>query len=200
MTLAGPTQAGDIKASRPAMEGCDWKPYASPQLGIRLLFPECSDPKQNYVLKENGDWLEQHRPADDVTFGSHQIIRVFDKPASQRIEDVIRENFVKRITLDDKQDQAQARKSCRVVKTPGFRLKDSRKLTLTLAPTGKYKKKIDKELQDGPRDFGCGEYGMGQGGSYFEYHPSESKTRYVFVNYGMDEPLFDENSIEWIEK
>lgn len=197
---ADSTAGTEIKASRPAMEGCVWKPYQSQRLGIRLLFQECADPGQRYVLTENGDWLERHRPADDVIFGSHRIIRVFSKPASQSIEDTIRKNFIGRITLDDKREQAQARKHCRVVETPDYRLKDEQKITLTLVPTGRYKKKIDKDLQDSPRDFGCGEYGMDQAGTYFEYHPTRTKTKYAFVIYGMDEPLFDENSIEFIEK
>jgi hypothetical protein len=71
------------------------------------------------------------------------------------------------------------------------------RLVFELVPTGAYARWIDRELQKGPRDFGCGAYGKGQETVYFEYHPAESKTKFMFVNYGPDAPLFDENSIEF---
>ena len=65
-----------------------------------------------------------------------------------------------------------------------------------LVPTGAYARLIDRELRKGPRDFGCGAYGKGQANAYFEYHPGESKTKFLWVNAGQDAPLFDENSVE----
>jgi hypothetical protein len=65
-------------------------------------------------------------------------------------------------------------------------------------PTGAYAQKIDKELKQEPRDFGCGEFGAGQSTAYFEYHPEESKTKFLYVDTGQDEPLFDQASIEFL--
>lgn len=71
----------------------------------------------------------------------------------------------------------------------------SDKRLYTLVPTDEYRDQVYAELRQYPRDFGCGPFGEGQGSTYFEYHPNESLTRYAFVIYGMDEPLFDERSL-----
>lgn len=186
----------EIQASRPPMPGCVWQPYQFAQLGVRLLYQDCTDPSAHYQLSQHGNWLEQHRPSDDAIFGKHRIVGVFHKPATQRIEDAIQQNFVNRIRLDNPREQAQARKYCRVVRSYRPVLRDANKITLTIVPTGSYLRDIQHQLQQAPRDYGCGEYGADQALSYFEYHPNVSTTRYLFVEVGMDEPLFDENSIE----
>jgi len=84
----------------------------------------------------------------------------------------------------------------RPFKNAGVKGKD--KLLFTIMPTGAYAKKIDKELQQEPRDFGCGNYGAGQSTMYFEYHPGETKTKFLWVDTGQDEPLFDQASIEFL--
>ena len=192
-------QTAPVQASRPAWPGCAWKPHQFEQLGVRLLYQDCTDPSSHYELSQKDNWLEQHRPADDVIFGSHRVVGVFHKPAEQSIEEAIQQAFVKRIVpLDNENEQARARKYCRVVPLKPSPLSDARKVALTIAPTGSYQRYIQRQMRQFPRDYGCGEYGMGQGLSYFEYHPYESKTRYLFVEYGMDESLLDENSLELI--
>jgi hypothetical protein len=178
-------------ASRDPEPGCAWQPFESKELGIRLLVEDCTDPSAKYVFSAKDGWLEQHRPADDVTYGSHQVIRVLAKPAAQPIEAAIRAQFV--ATLADK----AARASCKVVPAKETAVKGGGKQVFELAPTGAYEKKILRELQKEPRDFGCGDYGKGQSTVYFEYHPGESKTRFIWVDAGQDAPLFDENSIEF---
>jgi hypothetical protein len=180
--------------SRPPEPGCHWEAFSSPEIGLRLLVENCEDPNAHYVLSTKGEWLEQHRPADDVTFGSHQIIRVLTKPVDQSIEAAIREQFI--ATLADH----RARASCKVVpfRFTGGAVLGSGKLRFELVPTGAYARWIDRELRKGPRNFGCGDYGKGQETVYFEYHPVESRTKFLFVDYGWDEPVFDENSIEFI--
>ncbi len=194
------SHAEDIKGSRSPYQNwdCAWKQHEFKDPGVRLLFQKCSSPKMYYELSVKDGWIEQHRPSDDVIFGSHRILRMFSKPAGQSIEDAIKINFIDKIKLQNKSEELQARKSCKVVKTTGFSLQGG-KITLTIKPTGNYEKAIMKKLAKSPGDFGCGEYGQRQGLTYFEYHPLESKTKYAFVIYGFDEPLFDENSIEFIE-
>lgn len=187
-----------IQASRPPMSGCVWQQHQFDQLGVRLLFQDCADPSAHYQLSQQGDWLAQHRSADDVIFGKHRVVGVFHKPAAQSIEEAIQQTFVSRIQLNNPREQAQARKYCRVVRSYRPVLRDASKITLTIVPTGSYLRDIQRQLQRVPRDYGCGEYGAGQQLSYFEYHPNESTTRYLFVEVGMDEPQFDENSIELI--
>jgi hypothetical protein len=121
------------------------------------------------------------------------------KPADQSVEAAIHQRFI--ATLADQ----RARAACKVapIKKGEFRqstgaVLSAGKLLFELVPTDAYARWIDRELQKGPRDFGCGDYGKGQKIVYFEYHPAQSKTKFLFVNYGYDAPLFDENSIEFI--
>jgi hypothetical protein len=180
--------------SRAPDPGCQWETFASPNLGIRLLVENCADPSMHYVFSMNGDWLEQHRPSDDRTFGSHQIIRVLNKPAEQPIEAAIRQKFI--ATLPDK----AARASCRVAPAKETGVQGPGKILLELVPSGAYARLIMRQLKKEPRDFGCGDYGKGQANRYFEYHPEQSRTRYLWVDAGQDAPLFDQNSIEITSK
>jgi len=180
--------------SRPPMEGfgCSWKPFESKELGIRLLVQDCTDPRAHYEFSVKDSWLEQHRPSDPMTFGASQIVRVLTKPADQKIEDAIAEQFI--ATLTDK----DAKASCKVQPFKNAAVKGKGKLLFTIMPTGAYTKKIDKELKQEPRDFGCGDYGAGQSTTYFEYHPGETKTKFLWVDSGIDDPLFDQASIEFL--
>jgi hypothetical protein len=182
--------AAAAEPSRAPDPGCRWETFASPGLGIQLLVENCSDPSMHYVFSLNGDWLEQHRPSDDTTFGSHQIIRVLTKPADQPIEVAIRQKFIE--TLPDK----AARASCKVAPAGQTGVRGPGKILLEIVPSGAYAGVIARQLKEEPRDFGCGEYGKGQANLYFEYHPAQSKTTYLWVDAGQDEPLFDQNSIE----
>ena len=179
-------------ASRDPEPGCAWRPFESKELGIRLLVADCTDPSAKYVFGAKDGWLEQHRPADDTTYGSPRVVRVLSKPADQPIEAAIRAQFI--ATLTDKKAQA----SCKVAPAKDTAVKGGGKQVFELVPTGAYEKKILRELKKEPRDFGCGDYGKGQSTVYFEYHPAESKTRFIWVDAGQDTPLFDENSIEFI--
>jgi hypothetical protein len=180
-------------ASRDPEAGCAWQPFESKELGIRLLVQDCTDPRAKYAFSAKDGWLEQHRPADDTTFDSPRVMRVLSKPADQPIEAAIRAQFI--TTLADKQAQA----SCKVARLKDSAVKGGGKQVFELVPTGAYEKKIMRELQKEPRDFGCGDYGKGQSTVYFEYHPAESKTRFLWVDAGQDAPLFDENSIAFIQ-
>ena len=186
--------AAAVEPSHPPDQGCSWEAFESAGLGIRLLVENCSDPRMHYVFSANGDWLEQHRPSDDTIFGRHQVIRVMTKPAEQPIEAAIRQQFI--ATLTDK----AARASCKVARAKDTGVRGNGKILLEIVPSGAYARKIERQLKDEPRDFGCGEYGKGQATLYFEYHPAESKTKYLWVDAGQDEPLFDQNSIEIIAK
>jgi hypothetical protein len=173
--------------------GCVWQPFESQELGIRLLVQNCTAPEMHYEFSAKDGWLEEHRLSDPVTFNPAQIIRVLNKPADEKIEDAITQQFV--ATLTDK----VAKASCKARPFKNPEVKGNGKQLFTIMPTGAYAKKIDKELQKEPRDFGCGEFGTGQSTAYFEYHPAESKTKFLYVDTGQDEPLFDQDSIEIIE-
>ncbi len=184
--VSGSTATAAPLPSRAPGEGCTWRPFQA--LGLRLLVQECTADWMHYVFSANGDWIEEHRPSDDRTFGGHGIIRVLRKPADMPIEQAIMEFAGSTLP-------AEARGQCVVAAPEHTPIKDARKIVLTLKPAGAYARKIEAEMRKGPRDFGCGQYGAGLQDTYFEYHPNESRTRFLFVVYGMDEPLFDERNI-----
>lgn len=195
MLAAGPTLA-DIGAqtssrllpSRAPEQGCEWRPFDSPALGLSMLVQECRAENMHYIFSTNGDWIESHRPSDDVTFNGPRKIKVFRKAADQPIETAIQNFFIKQLP-------PEASASCVVRPVEKSPVTNKDKIVLEIYPTGDYERKILEELKKEPRDFGCGRYGKGQGRSYFEYHPSEDPTKFLFVDYGFDQPLFDENSI-----
>ena len=170
----------------PYSADCEWLPFKSAELGVSLWVMNCpGDGRYEFSVVENR--VEQHRPADDRIFGSHVVLEMHSKPAAQSIEEALKERFI--ATLP-----SPARESCIVerVRRRGF---GSDKLLYTLMPTGEYRGQVEADLKQFPRDFGCGPYGKDQATTYFEYHPAESLTRYAYVIYGMDEPLFDERSL-----
>lgn len=182
----GTTAVAAPAPSRAPEPGCTWRPFEG--LGVRLLVQDCASEPMHYIFSVNGDWIEQHRPSDDTTFVSHQVIRVLHKAADMPIDETIMQFAGPTLP-------PEARGHCVVTKVRVL-INDDQKILLTLRPTGAYARKIDAELRDGPRDFGCGEYGAGQQNTYFEYHPKESRTRFLFVVAGWDEPLFDEQNIQ----
>ena len=186
-------QEGGPSPSRPAEAGGVWKPYAFDGLGVKLLFQDCADPKAHYELSVKDNRLEMHRPADDTTFGSHTLLVMFSKPA-----DAINENFVDKIETANKRDRSLARRDCRPRTFVGFAAKGNKQLMI-IKPTREYKRILARRADDGPDDSACGEYGEGEAWAYFEYHQDEIRTRYAFVVYGQDAPLFDEHSIEFFE-
>jgi hypothetical protein len=187
-----PVGALAAEPSRHADRGCAWKPFESAELGIKLLVEDCTDPRAHYVFSAKDGWVEQHRPSDETTYGSPRVIQVLSKPADQPIEAAIREQFI--ATMTDK----EAKASCTVARAKQTGVKGAGKQVFELVPTGAYAKKIERELRKEPRDFGCGEYGKGQSTVYFEYHPAESKTRFLWVDAGQEAPLFDENSLAFL--
>ncbi len=176
-------------SSRQPEKGCEWRPLDSPSLGLSLLYQECSAENMHYIFSSNGDWIEAHRPSDGATFNGSRQIKVFRKAADQPVESIIRDFFVKQLPPD-------ASASCKVRAVEKSPVISKEKIILEIYPTGDYEQKILQELKKEPRDFGCGRYGKGQGISYFEYHPSEDPTKFLFVEYGFDPPLFDENSLK----
>jgi hypothetical protein len=190
-------------ASRDAGAGCMWKAYEFKKLGVRLLFKDCKDPAAHYELRQEGDWIKMHRPSDPVTFGSQYLIRVLSKPADQSIAESIQKQFVEQILISDstdqrknKRDQIVARKQCGVIAKTQWNNDPLLQRFEIMPKPGKYKRQIERALQKEPRDYGCGEYGAGQSTTYFEYHPQQSKTKFIYVNFGWDDDaLFDEKTI-----
>lgn len=150
-----------------------------------------------YIFYFKANQLLHRRPKPPQTFNGPLVLEVFSKPEDQKMEAAIKAQFVDKLP-------PKARKGCQVVPMPDplvMASAESDKRTYTIVPTGAYEKEIEEQLKKEPRDFGCGPYGKDQATSYFEYHPQETRGRFVFVKYGWrsEKPLFDEQSIELID-
>nr|WP_294525132.1 hypothetical protein [uncultured Rhodopila sp.] len=183
--VCGAAQAAAPPPSRAPDPGCTWRPFQG--LGLRLLVQDCTSDSEHYVFSVRGDWIEHHRPSDDRIFGSHQVIRVLRKPAAMPIEQAVR-----RFALPTLPREAHGR--CAVTRADRSPVKDKRKIVLTLEPIGTY---LESILRRQELAAWCGPYGGNDMITYFEYHPYESRTRFLFVVYGWDEEsLFDEQNIQ----
>lgn len=174
-------------AKRDPLSGCEWVPFVASRLGVRMRVQRCTAPESHYEFSAVGNAIEQHRPADDRIFGPHRVIELYDKPATQPIEEAIAARFI--ATLPE-----PARSSCKVEALAASTPPAGRR-RYTLVPTGAYARSVHAELQQGPRDFGCGPHGKDQATTWFEFQPA-TPTRYAWVAYGWDEPLFDADSLE----
>src|SRR5262245_22737182 len=96
-----------LSFGRSASKGCKWVPFESTSLGLKLQVEDCPG-SNHYEFSTSGNNIERHRPSDDTIFGSHQIIEVFTKSASQPIEEAIRKQFIEKL-------EPKARKGCKVV-------------------------------------------------------------------------------------
>ena len=187
VTYTYPAPQG-VQPSRTPEKGCSWQKLQAKELGVELLVQKCDAANARYEYTTNGNWIEQHRPDDDNTFVSHSMIQVLNKRPEQSVAQAIEEQIIAKLP-------PEARANCKVKAANHGILTSGRKQSFELVPTGAYKRKMEEIRKKEPGDFGCGDYGLGQGITYFEYHPFENKTKFLFVNYGMDAPLFDENSI-----
>ena len=189
-----------------------WLTFSDParpdRLTVRATGPSCArasivvtlrDASRRVIWRERthlaqveSGRLPGEAAADDVTFNGPRLIRVLVKPAAQIIQDAIAAQFI--AALPD----TEARANCKVRPFSNPAVKTKAKPLFTIMPTGAYARKIDKKLKEEPGDFGCGEFGGGQSIAYFEYHPAETKTRFLWVDTGQDEPLYDQDSIEVI--
>ena len=165
--------------------GCVWRPFQG--IGLRMPVQDCTSDSYHYEFSVHGDWIEQHRPSDDRIFGSHQVIRVLRKPAAMPIDQAVRQ--FARPTLP-----REAHGQCAVTKADLSPVRDKRKIVLTLQPAGHYLDYVERQQE---KNAWCGPYGAEDMNTYFEYHPYESRTRFLFVIYGWDDPaLFDAQNIQ----
>ena len=124
-------------AERKVWEGCEWKPFESKELGIRLRLQDCKKDSMHYELSVKAHRIEQHRPSDDRTFGGPLVLETFSKPAEQPIEAAIAAKFITRL-------KGESKKSCKVRVFDKSPIHGEGKVVLHIVPTGAYEKKIMK--------------------------------------------------------
>jgi hypothetical protein len=117
------------------------------------------------------------------------VVEVFEKKEDETLEQAIERQFLPKIP-------ARERGRCRVLSpAPQIELNDSGKQSAAIVPDEKYAIEVAKRRTQSPGVVACGVYGQADGIEYFEYHPNETKAKFVFVRAGQDQPLFDQNTL-----
>jgi hypothetical protein len=71
--------------TRKADDGCTWRSHTVKELGVSIFYEDCKAAEAHYELSVKGNVLEQHRPSDDVTFGSHVVLEVYETRDKERL-------------------------------------------------------------------------------------------------------------------
>ncbi len=184
-TLAAP--------SRKPQPGCAWKRFDADALAMSLWYEDCAAPNAHYELSVRNRRLEMHRPSDDVTYNGPYIAEVFSKSATETIERAIERQFISKLP---KNADTRHCKAIRDVKTSKSLGPD--KVVLVIGLDHAYEKKYVARFKDEIPPRACGDFGEDYDSSrYFEYHPSESQTSFLFVEAGQDEAVFDASSFRF---
>ncbi len=176
--------------SRAPYAGCVWQPFVSRPAGVALLVQECGEGHGWVFTADAGGVYQTGRtPPGSSSIGPvKKIIEMYTKPAAQDVTAAVTDRFVRTLP------QAAQRTGCVVQPTNRMRLGPG-KQAFVIAPDAGYAAEAQAMQQAGPGARPCGDHGLADAVWYFEYHPAESQTRYLFVVVGQDAPTFDEQSI-----
>jgi Ssp1 endopeptidase immunity protein Rap1a len=178
--------------SRAALPGCVWEQRSSAEAGLAAWVQRCDygSRKIDLFFKENTLAIQYSDGGEPSA-----VIEVFDlrqgeTPAAG----------VKRVFADLTADQTFVE---RCVLTP---YRETRApagvLRFTFVPDAAYQKELDAQAD--PNDIPeppCGEWGFAPDGiQYFEAVEAGKSRRLLFVRAGQDTPLFDENTLQLIDK
>ena len=175
-----------LKPSRPPSAGCAWKPWRDEQLGILMLVQECPGGNAPKFVSANSTVrivVPGKNPAQ-----SPIALEVYEKPERQKVRETIDGRFKAKLSSRQKAGCEVADITEKLSLAPGAE-------AWQIVPYGPYKAEAARQREAEPSAEVCGAYGEIDTLQYFEYHPSESKSRYLYVRLGPDARLFDERSI-----
>ena len=175
-----------VSPSRQPYPGCHWKPFQSGMLGVRMLIQDCLG-ADHYDFSIVNNEVARHRPSNDTIYGSYTLVRVYEKPAGQAIEKALKEQFIDNLP-------SSRRATCTIENsgTPG-----SLSEHYFILPNDERVKEINNSAGTDIPDYSeCGLTSDPNSGTYFEYQPTRTTARFLYVVKGQDDPLFDEKSIE----
>ncbi len=179
-------------ASRAPRSGCSWRPYADATLAVRLLVESCAGEVPNSRFATRGAEIVDLAGVGEGERGT-PVIQVFSKSARESIDAAIRARFFPEMV-------PRMRAGCRVRQaSAGHEASRNGRQTWEIVPSESYGEDTAKWRAAEPGAMVCGPYGRRDGRGYFEFHPGTSETRYLFVWLGVDEPRFDELSVELLD-
>ncbi|WP_321474901.1 hypothetical protein [uncultured Paludibaculum sp.] len=175
-------------AQRKPEPGCQWAPWESDELGLKMMVQKCegSSAREFKVLNNK---VRMVLPGQETVLGS-VVVEVWDKSGRQNIQEAINRRFYPKMT-------SRQQMGCDVVDgSEAFPPGDGSKQVFQIVPNAIYKGEAEKLRESEPGADVCGLYGISDLARYFEYHPGETKTRFLFIRLGTDKPMFDQHSIE----
>jgi hypothetical protein len=185
-----PANQRELLPSMPPGPDCNWDNFQSQELGIRMLVQNCpkSTKKYQFFTRDNSVIAKEIINSN----GSSQeniIIKIFHKLPDITIRDAIRQQFINQLT-------GEALTNCQVKRISDRLVLLSEQVTLEISPTGDYALKVDEEIKNGKKDYGCGDYGaVVSGERYFIFHPDEDLRKFAFIQMPENKSLFDRDSI-----
>ena len=185
-----PANERELLPSMPPGPDCNWDNFQSQELGIRMLVQNCPKSSKTYQFftRDNTIIAKEIVKSTGLT-QENIIIQIFHKLPDLTIRDAIRQQFINRLT-------GESLTNCQVKRITDRLVLLSEQVTLEISPTGDYALKIDEEIKNGRKDYGCGDYGAAiTGERYFIFHPDEDLRKFAFIQMPENKSLFDRDSI-----
>jgi hypothetical protein len=178
-------------AQRQPSPGCQWVPWQDTTLAVSVMAEKCDSPSAPHLEAVNNT-VRVVKPGQDPSKGTI-VIMVFDKSDRWRMKDAIDRRFFDGMTPRQKIGCEIVQADDRVDLGPG-------KEAWQIRPASLYRAEAERMRQNEPGAEVCGPFGELDVLQYFEYHPVESKLRFLFVRPGPDKPVFDPKSIRFLPR
>ena len=181
-----------VLGQREAAPGCRWEPWEDQELGLRMTVQKCDGPSARQ-FKTLANTVRLVAPGQDPA-RARIVIAVLDKGGRQKLSDAI-------LSAVGSDFSSRQKVGCEVVPADSrFPLGDEGKQVWQIVPNAIYRAEAERLRQAEPDAEVCGPYGDLPAAQYFEYHPAESKVRYLFVRAGEYAQYFDTKSIVLTKK
>jgi hypothetical protein len=185
LVMALPASALASHPSRPAAKDCVWKQLSDPKLGLEAWVQHCDYGPRKIDFRVKNQSLFVHYSDGDV---QELVLELFDlKPGETAAAGI------QRIWAQHTDPKVAAR--CVIARyTEGVTPAGVERYTFV--PNKAYQKQLDARHEEGVPDPPCGDWGTTADGiQYFEAQPASGARRFLFVQCGQDEPLFDDATL-----
>lgn len=177
------------RPSRPPEKGCAWERISDAKVGLAAWVQRCDFGFRKIDLRFRDRSLSQHwSDGGEID----PLVDVYDLRAGESAQDGMRRMFA------EKTPKALASRCVLVTRHDEFLKTPPGVERFAFVPDKAY----DAELAKGPKPDGvpdppCGDWGESPDGiGYWEAQPKSGARRILFVRYGQDAPLFDEQTLK----
>ncbi|HET7452244.1 MAG TPA: hypothetical protein VFL12_05850 [Thermoanaerobaculia bacterium] len=187
--LAVAPAASNVAPSRPPEKGCAWERISDTRVGLEAWVQRCDFGFRKIDLLFRNRSLCQHwSDGGEVD----PLVDVYDLKAGESAQDAMRRVFA------EKTPRALASRCVLVTRHDEFLKTPPGIERYAFVPDKAYEAELAKGPQpDGVPDPPCGDWGESADGiGYWESQPQSGARRILFVRYGQDAPLFDEQTLK----